>query len=408
MPVAPGTPNKKNMTNATQEPHMPSRNSPVFTKASSSDGRLHDENFGDPYAAHDVINVRKSTLKPYEAVESTVATLEHEASSDAMTQETNSCSDCMSMTSHEDSNESGPSAKQLLVYSRQKPGHLKIHTSASVSHDQANITSTQKEDSFAPSDESNVPQAPSEADDIKPDCATAPRKHTKSQRVCDDALSAIHATTINPVQSQVLSATASPSSGIASASPGTPFDVEAHVRGVLTRSTTQNACDLAHPPRANEDYPNSRIDGFWPSHQGPCPTYWAKPASLYSFPDQLAKSFPPDYHSEPYASFAQQRQYDEPLHIQSACFEGQLPDQLYFEPLNPACWRHAAMPAAPANDPDNLVLRGWNDDGCVNTAAQKPWYLQPLLYEEEKEREFEARGPSRRMRLMKVCRKYGL
>lgn len=208
---------------------------------------------------------------------------------------------------------------------------------------------------------------------------------------------------------------ASPSTAVVTSS--TSRDFEAHVRSLLSRSTQPQqqhqqprACELTNNQATNNSFapPPYNISGPpWPPYPEPIPYCPMNPAgSLYPFPDQLPEYFPPpyyNYHEPYYTGFVQQQhqQHYEPCYERGYRFNGQ---ESRFTHEASAMAYCTPIPGKPKD----VLEMGGTTAPPLSAPTQKPWYLQPLAYEEDKEREFEARGPSHRMRLMKVCRKYGL
>lgn len=219
--------------------------------------------------------------------------------------------------------------------------------------------------------------------------------------------------TAKPIPNELNSSTAAVTSSTMSP------DFEAHVRSLLSRSMQPqqqqqqhqpHACELTNNQATNNSFapPPYNISGPpWPPYPEPIPYYPMNPAgSLYPFPDQLPEYFPPpycNYHEPYYTGFIQQQQQQ---HYEPCCergyrFNGQEPRFTHEASAMAYCTPNPGEPK------DSLDMGG-TAAPALSAPTQKPWYLQPLAYEEDKEREFEARGPSHRMRLMKVCRKYGL
>ncbi|KAJ4417529.1 hypothetical protein N0V82_006088 [Gnomoniopsis sp. IMI 355080] len=222
------------------------------------------------------------------------------------------------------------------------------------------------------------------------------------------------AATCNPPELVV----ASPSSSDTSTNGPPSFDVEAHVQNLFKRSMQQQqqyhiTREAPHQAPFCAPVPPAPVPntGGWP-HYAPetLPNYYhpIQPAGagLYPFPDQLPEYFPAYYDYEPYAGFPQP-QYYEPLYGQSYGYGCEYPAR--FE-QNVSAASECAPTAEETLKPEGELdgRHCWEQRELEEFEEQKPWYLQPLVYEEEKEREFEAQGPSQRMRLMKVCRKYGL
>lgn len=269
----------------------------------------------------------------------------------------------------------------------------------------------------------------SQAQGVKSSDIVEPR----SQVPCNDSEDKLCGTEVLSIAPELVAESPS-SSDTASTNVPPHFDVESHVHTLLTRSMQQQQQQqyqqqenhhsvherakqgpihhhFVAPPLAYNDGPWAPYNPYlFPEHW---PMYPAGGATgLYPFSDQLPEYFPPHCDYPPYAWFPQPQYYESCCDQGYYDFEGQLPPG--FEPHVAAA--AAASYCGPRPEELKPAPEVWKNTSCGGESSgyvdppstRKTWYLQPLVYEEEKERAFEARGPSNRMRLMKVCRKYGL
>lgn len=218
-----------------------------------------------------------------------------------------------------------------------------------------------------------------------------------------------------------------------------PFDLEAHVHYLLTRSLQNQQRQSSQDGSQDGSQEGSFLPpydyGPW-IHEEPLAYHPMQyQDSLYSFPAQPPKAFPPQY--DQYEEYPQP-QYYEPQYcpVNTVIYNGgtamdrappafvaaefwstgRYPTNLiresgpgpemmslFCEPTHEAFEAIAARPF-----PDFWATRCWGRNGYVNRLNMKPWYLQPLVYEIEKQRARPIRSETKLEQQKRVFRKYGL